>query len=73
MAVFWVVAPYSAAEGYRRFGGACCHHQGIVTLTMTLSISEMSVNFSRRHGAATQEEAIFMFVSMRTRRVTNFI
>jgi hypothetical protein len=29
MAVFWVVAPSSLVEVYRRFGGACClHHQG---------------------------------------------
>jgi hypothetical protein len=28
MAVFWVVAPYSLVEVYRRFRGACClHHQ----------------------------------------------
>jgi hypothetical protein len=29
MAVFWVVAPCSLVEVYRRFGGASClHHQG---------------------------------------------
>jgi hypothetical protein len=29
MAVFWVIAPYSLVEVYRRFRGACClHHQG---------------------------------------------
>jgi hypothetical protein len=29
MAVFWVVAPCSLVQGYRRFRGACClHHQG---------------------------------------------
>jgi hypothetical protein len=28
MAVFWVVAPCSLVEVYRRFRGACClHHQ----------------------------------------------
>jgi hypothetical protein len=28
MAIFWVVAPCSLAEVYRRFGGTCClHHQ----------------------------------------------
>jgi hypothetical protein len=62
MTVFRVVA----AEGYGRFEDTCCHHQGIVALTMTLIISETSVNFSRPHGAATQKEAIFIFVSMRT-------
>jgi hypothetical protein len=29
MAVFWVVAPCSLVEVYRRFKGACClHHEG---------------------------------------------
>jgi hypothetical protein len=29
MTVFWVVAPCSLGEVYRRFKGACClHHQG---------------------------------------------
>jgi hypothetical protein len=29
MVVFWVVAPYSLVEIYRRFRDACClHHQG---------------------------------------------
>jgi hypothetical protein len=29
MAVFWVVAPCSPVEVYRRFRGPCCfHHQG---------------------------------------------
>jgi hypothetical protein len=29
MADFWVVAPHSLVEVYRRFRGACCrHHQG---------------------------------------------
>jgi hypothetical protein len=36
MAVFWVVAPCSLVEVYRRFRGACClHHQD----------NETSVNF----------------------------
>jgi hypothetical protein len=31
MAVFWVVAPCSLVEVYRRFKGACClHHKGDV-------------------------------------------
>jgi hypothetical protein len=29
MAVFWVVAPCSLVEVYKRFRGPCClHHQG---------------------------------------------
>jgi hypothetical protein len=27
-AVFWVLPPCSLEEVYRRFRGACCHHQG---------------------------------------------
>jgi hypothetical protein len=37
MAVFWVVAPCSLVEVYRRFRGSCClHHQGdeIIALMM---------------------------------------
>jgi hypothetical protein len=31
MAVFWVVAPCSLVEVYRRFRGACClHHQAVI-------------------------------------------
>jgi hypothetical protein len=45
MAVFWVVAPYSLVEVYRRFRGACCiHHEGDDRL---LSTSETSFNFSQ--------------------------
>jgi hypothetical protein len=42
MAVFWVVAPFSVVEVYRRFRGACClHHQGDDEAEST---SEMPVN-----------------------------
>jgi hypothetical protein len=42
MAVFWVVAPCSLAEVYRRFRGACClHHKG----DETASTSETPVYF----------------------------
>jgi len=41
--VLWVVTPYSAVVGYRRFGGPCClhlHHSnrtlcGVTTKTST--------------------------------------
>jgi hypothetical protein len=36
MAVFWVVAPYSLAEVYRRLRGACLRHK---------SASETSINY----------------------------
>jgi hypothetical protein len=43
MVVFWVVAPCSLVEVYRRFRGPCClHHQGS-------SPSETSVNFYQTH------------------------
>jgi hypothetical protein len=45
MVVFWVVAPCSLVEFYRRFKGACClHHQGD----------------ARLHSATTQKTAIFI-------------
>jgi hypothetical protein len=45
MAVFWVVAPCSLVEVYRRFRGPCClHHQGDIAL----------------HGPTTQKTAIFV-------------
>jgi hypothetical protein len=41
MAVFWVVAPYSLVEVYRRFRGTCC----LIALMMEAArTSEMSVN-----------------------------
>jgi hypothetical protein len=59
MAVFWVVAPCSRVEVYRRFREACClHHQSY--LIMEASTSETSVNIIRRHGATTEKTAIFM-------------
>jgi hypothetical protein len=51
MAVFWVVAPCSLVEVYRRFRGACClHYQGDVTSLTALMVeaagtSEMPVKF----------------------------
>jgi hypothetical protein len=37
MTIFWVVAPYSLVEVYRRFRGACClHHQGDEPVLFTL-------------------------------------
>jgi hypothetical protein len=46
MAVFWVIAPCSLIEIYRRFKGACyLHHQAIVLMMEEASSSETSVNF----------------------------
>jgi hypothetical protein len=46
-AVFWVVAPSSLVEVYRRFRGACYfHHQGLMAMKMeAASTSETSVIF----------------------------
>jgi hypothetical protein len=45
MAVFWVVAPCSLLEVYRRFSGACrLHHQVLIALMIeAASTSETSV------------------------------
>jgi hypothetical protein len=49
IAVFWVVAPCSLVEVYRRFRGPCClHHQG-----------DWSPS-TRLHGARTQKTAIYL-------------
>jgi hypothetical protein len=50
MAVFWVVAPCSLVELYRRFRGAyCLHHQGDsddgTPMTEAASTSEKPINF----------------------------
>jgi hypothetical protein len=45
MAVFWVVAPCSQVEVYRRFRGACSLHLHVIALiTETASASGTSVN-----------------------------
>jgi hypothetical protein len=45
MAVFWVVAPCSLVELYRRFKGACCLHHQIALIMEAARTSETSVNF----------------------------
>jgi hypothetical protein len=45
MAVFWVVAPCSLVEVYRRFRGACCLHHQAALMMKTAITSETSVNF----------------------------
>jgi hypothetical protein len=54
MAVFWVVAPCSLIEVYRRFRGACCLHQGDALMMEAASAArrnnpEDSHLHSRRH------------------------
>jgi hypothetical protein len=45
MAVFWVVAPCSLVEIYRRFRGPCCDDEGIALMMEAARSSETSVNF----------------------------
>jgi hypothetical protein len=56
MAVFWVVAPCSLAEVYRRFRGACClHHQDDVSMKkMGLRISERSKVYPPHRGLLSE-------------------
>jgi hypothetical protein len=54
MAVFWVAAPCSLVEVFRRFRGACClHHQGD------------RPDDGRLHGATTQKTAIHLHTRRR--------
>jgi hypothetical protein len=62
MVVFWVEAPCSMVEVYRRFRDASCfHHQGDDGALMMEAGSnfETPVNFYRLHGATTQKTVIF--------------
>jgi hypothetical protein len=43
MAIFWVLAPFSLVEVYRRFRGACC--LPIALMIEAASTFETSVNF----------------------------
>jgi hypothetical protein len=45
MAAFWVVAPWSLVEVYRRSRGACCLHHLIALVLEAASTYEASVNF----------------------------
>jgi hypothetical protein len=60
MAVFWVVAPCSLVEVYRRFRGACCHHQAITLMMKAASTSEMSVNFYQAARLNNPENSQFL-------------
>jgi hypothetical protein len=58
MAVFWVVAPYSLVEVYRRFGGICClHHRGDEgTVLIEKLIASFKVEFIFCQYRANQKE-----------------
>jgi hypothetical protein len=45
MVVFWVVAPCSLVEVYRRFRGPCCLHRQIALMLEAERTSETLVNF----------------------------
>jgi hypothetical protein len=65
MAVFWFLAPYSQVEVYRRFKGACCHHQGAALMMEASKNSETSVNYqtTRRNNSE--------YSHLHTRRLQN--
>jgi hypothetical protein len=47
MAVFWVIAPCSLVQVYRRFRGACClHHQGYRFYQTTLQSRRQPSSYS---------------------------
>jgi hypothetical protein len=69
MAVFWVIAPCSPVEVYRRFRGPyCLHHQGDDNGSDDEgnNISEMSVNFYQTTRRNNSEDS-----RLRTRRREN--
>jgi hypothetical protein len=69
MAVFWVVAPCSLVEVYRRFRGACCvSHQGDRPDdgdSKHLWNVKFYQRFTRLHGAKSQKTAIFLLAAAR--------
>lgn len=56
--IFWVVAPYSQVEVYRRFA----------LMTEATSTSETSVNVTRLHGTTTQKSAILIFSAVKKKK-----
>jgi hypothetical protein len=74
MAVFWVVAPYSLVEVYRRFRGACClHHNGDEAALMmeAASTSETLVNFCQTTRRNNPEDSHLHRVGMPIRHPTD--
>jgi hypothetical protein len=72
MAIFWVVALCSLAEGNQRFRGPCClHHQGDKSL-IALMMEAVRTSETLVHGATTQKTAIFVLTTMRTSNPTDF-
>jgi hypothetical protein len=67
LTAFWVVAPCSLVQVYRRFRGASCLHlkdiigRTIIALVIqAASASETSVDFHQIHGAGSEKTATFM-------------
>jgi hypothetical protein len=61
MAVFWVVAPCSLVEVYRRFRGACCL---IDLMIKTVSIYETSVNFYQTTRQQPRRQSLSTYLSL---------
>jgi hypothetical protein len=61
MAAFWVVAPCSLVEVYRRFRGTCCLH---ALMMEAASTAETPVNFYQTTRRYNPEDAIFVIISV---------
>jgi hypothetical protein len=67
IAVFWVVAPCSLVEVYRRFTGACCiHHQGDHKTTRRNNPEDSDLNTTKQFTVNTTEAYIYIYISHMT-------
>jgi hypothetical protein len=69
MEVFWVVAPCSLEESYRRFEGACClYHQDDSSPWWWRQQEPLKRRWTstRLHDTTTQKTAIFIIAAVRT-------
>jgi hypothetical protein len=75
MAVFWVVAPCSFVELYRRFRDVCCfHHQGDEVLMMEgASTSGTSVNFYQTTRCNNPEDSHLSLAAAMTGNLIYFV
>jgi hypothetical protein len=71
VAVFWVVAPCSLLEVYRRFRSACCLHY-IATMMEAASTSETSVNFCQNTRRNNPEDTHLLLLKYFQRYLPNF-
>jgi hypothetical protein len=71
MAVFWIVAPCSLVEVYRRFRGPCCLHHQVALMMEAASTSEMSVNFYQTTRRCNPEDSHPQFITPSSVRVVS--